>query len=167
MDRIEINKMRHTLTAGFDNIPTHARAHTPLKSNLKTLANTKRKAFCSLAGYNPVSTMAHSLCTCFPQEDNYRSLVVHTHTQLYSSLAFLLTHTHRFKTEDLPVQDELWLVMPLPYHHTLQDEKMCGTWLGHSGSERLMERRHFIPGYTDQVQSPGRRMCHSIRVIKW
>lgn len=165
----------------LDLLNTRVRAHsqTRLKSNssaqLEHISQHKAKnPFCSLTGYNPASTMDHSLCTCFPQEDNYRSVVSHTQThRAFERSGFPRKHahthshtrvrSHSFATDGEPVQSEPWLVIPLPDHDTLQD----GGWSaglmvwGPAGSHRPIGRSHFVPESTDQP-CRSQAVCHSI-----
>lgn len=118
--------------------------------------------------------MDHSLCTCFPQEDNYRSVVSHTQThRAFERSGFPRKHahthsharvrSHSFATDGEPVQSEPWLVIPLPDHDTLQD----GGWSaglmvwGPAGSHRPIGRSHFVPESTDQP-CRSQAVCHSI-----
>lgn len=85
---MDLVKHKHTLAH------KHTRTHRSNQRAQTQLENISQhsEVFCSLEGYNPVSTKGRSLCTCFPHNDNYRSVDTHVlmhrnkHTHLYGSL---------------------------------------------------------------------------------
>lgn len=74
--------MKHALT--YELIMHTRSSNIECRLNSDTIAKIKCRVFCSFTGYNPVFTMDHSLCTCFLQEDNYRSIVRNTHTDTHT-----------------------------------------------------------------------------------